>query len=125
MGSSDRLHRGMLACCPVLLYNIANECCPLSPPAIILHPSLFGSRPPAIPMARTLIVARVASPFSVDRAYQPLFLRALRIYFEGMKRIVKKGDMIAIRIDTDVVRRIRDADTAVEDQADLIELDYW
>jgi peroxin-6 len=66
-------------------------------------------------MVRTLSVARVASPFSTDRAYQALFLRALKQYFEGAKRLVKQGDMIAVGIDTDALRRLHDNEATTDD----------
>jgi peroxin-6 len=48
---------------------------------VLLGASPFGSRQPAIPTARSVTVARVASPISTDRTYQPLFLRSLKNYF--------------------------------------------
>lgn len=54
-----------------------------------------------IPTARAVTIARVASPVSVDRAYQPSFLRSLKLYFSDSKRLVKHGDLIAVSINSD------------------------
>lgn len=68
-----------------------------------LRPSPFGSGKPSIPTARSMTIARVASPISTDRAYQPLFLRALQDYFKDTTRLVKQGDIISVAINTDDV----------------------
>lgn len=52
-------------------------------------------------MAKTVTIARVASAFSTDRAYQPLFLQALQDYFKRTTRLVKQGDVITVGISTD------------------------
>jgi peroxin-6 len=70
-------------------------------PRLFLYGSSFGSHRPIIPTATSVSLARVASPFSTGRVYQPLFLRALKTHFETSKRLVKKGDMIAVGINTD------------------------
>jgi peroxin-6 len=64
-------------------------------------------------------VARIASPFSINRTYQSLFLRALKVHFDGTKRLLKKGDMIAIGIDTDFARRLQETDPVDDEQADV------
>jgi peroxin-6 len=90
---------------------------------ISLQTSPFGSGQPAIPTARTVTLARVASPLSTDRTYQPLFLRSLKVYFDGMKRLVKQGDVIAVGIDTDALLRIRGSDSEVGDTGDAVDQD--
>lgn len=57
-----------------------------------------------VPTARTLNVARIASPISTNRAYQPLFMHSLKVYFDSTQRLVKKGDIIAVSLDTDTTR---------------------
>ncbi|RPD65775.1 AAA-domain-containing protein [Lentinus tigrinus ALCF2SS1-7] len=86
---------------PQLLFNIDPENRSASKPEVSLRPSPFGSRRPTIPVAKTVTVARVASAFSTDRAYQPLFLQALQDYFKETTRLVKQGDVITIGINTD------------------------
>ncbi|KAH9890705.1 AAA-domain-containing protein [Cubamyces lactineus] len=72
---------------------------------VCIRPSPFGSRRPTIPVAKTVTIARVASAFSTDRTYQPLFLQALQSYFKDTTRLVKQGDVIAVGINTDDVLR--------------------
>lgn len=54
-----------------------------------------------MPTARTVTVAKIASPYSNDRTYQEFFLQALKAYFMSTKRLLKKGDLIAIPLDTE------------------------
>lgn len=51
-----------------------------------------------MPFADALTIARVPSALSSHRKYQTLFLDALKGYFEGRKRIVKEGDVIAVGV---------------------------
>lgn len=74
----------------------------------MLRSSPFGSQAPAIPTARSVTIARVASPITVDRFYQPLFLRALKTHLHATKRLVKQGDLIAVPICTDDAKRLND-----------------
>lgn len=53
-------------------------------------------------------MARVASPISTDRTYQPLFLRSLKTYFKT-KHLAKQGDLIALSLDTDDAGLINDS----------------
>jgi peroxin-6 len=87
-----------LTASPLFLHNLAGDSAP-----VVIRPSPFGSRPPSLPTANSVTVARVASPHSSDRAYQALFLHALKKYFETSMRLVKMGDLIAVGI------RIEDA----------------
>ncbi|KAJ3861388.1 AAA-domain-containing protein [Lentinula novae-zelandiae] len=86
---------------PVLLHNLIQET--LS--SISLHPSPFGSREPSIPIAHSVTVARVASPLSINKAYQNSFLGALKTHFTLGKRLIKQGDIVAVGIDTDSIAR--------------------
>ncbi|KAI0948498.1 hypothetical protein AcV7_009223 [Taiwanofungus camphoratus] len=101
---------GTVSASPQLLHNIVAGSLMLSIPHVLLRSSPFGSRSPTIPMARSITIARVASPFSTDRAYQPLFLRALQDYFQGATRLVKPGDVIAVKIDSDETQHLNDQD---------------
>ncbi|KAJ6606664.1 AAA-domain-containing protein [Mycena vulgaris] len=87
---------------PILLHNICPASSSLSAGTLVFHPAPFGSGQPVIPTARAVTIARVASPVSVDRAYQPSFLRSLKSYFNDSKRLVKQGDLIAVGINTDM-----------------------
>ncbi|KAJ4480455.1 P-loop containing nucleoside triphosphate hydrolase protein [Lentinula edodes] len=89
---------------PVLLHNLTQGT--LS--SISLHPSPFGSREPSIPIAHSVTIARVASPLSINKAYQKSFLEALKTHFSLGKRLIKQGDVVAVGIDTDSITRQRD-----------------
>ena len=101
---------------PQLLYNIHSNVSFERKPEVTLRPSPFGSRRPTIPTAKTVTIARVASAFSTDRAYQPLFLQALQAYFKRTTRLVKQGDVIAVGINTDAL--LRQSSTHTDDHVD-------
>lgn len=109
--------RGTVLGSPVLLHNI-------SPPyasannRISIRTSAFGARTPAIPTARSVTVARVASPISTDRTYQPLFLRSLKTFFKT-KHLAKQGDLIAISLDTDDAGFSNDVSDDILDASDV------
>ncbi|KAJ8469011.1 hypothetical protein ONZ51_g9275 [Trametes cubensis] len=90
---------------PQLLHNLQSQAGLNWNHDICIRPSPFGSRRPTIPTAKTVTIARVASAFSTDRTYQPLFLQALQSYFKDTTRLVKQGDVIAVGINTDDVLR--------------------
>lgn len=97
---------GTVAGSPLLLYNICSDSSDAwseSTTFMSLRPSPFGSRQPAIPVARAVTIARVASPVATDRAYQTLFLHSLKSFFESSRHLVKNGDMIAVSLDTDII----------------------
>ena len=83
--------------CPQLQYNILAG----KNTTIRLRSSPFGSRRPAIPTAKSLTIARIASPFSMDRAYQTAIFRALERYFKETIRLVKQGDIVALKVELD------------------------
>ncbi|CDO74862.1 hypothetical protein BN946_scf185004.g12 [Trametes cinnabarina] len=86
---------------PQLLHNLHSQTNPGHRAEVCIRPSPFGSGRPTIPIAKTVTIARVASAFSTDRTYLPLFLQALQSYFKYTTRLVKQGDVIAVGIDTD------------------------
>ncbi|OCH95204.1 AAA-domain-containing protein [Obba rivulosa] len=110
-GDSVTKQTGAISMSSQLLHNILpSRGTPTGSVQMCLRSSPFGSHRPAIPIARAITIARVASPFSTDRAYQPLFLRALQQYLKGTTRLMKQGDIIAVKINTDEVRRYEDVD---------------
>jgi len=44
-------------------------------------------------------IARVASRLSTNRIYQSLVLQGLKDFFDGKKRLVKQGDLLAVKVD--------------------------
>ncbi|KAJ9478835.1 Peroxisomal ATPase PEX6 [Pseudozyma hubeiensis] len=110
---------------PILAQNIlGDQVFSHSPVTVVLR--VLGSRPPTqqqdvsalvrscpvpVPFAESLRIARVAGPLSVDRAYQGLFLDALRTFFEDRRRICRNGDVIAVAIEASKARFVsRDAE---------------
>ncbi|KAF9466437.1 AAA-domain-containing protein [Collybia nuda] len=108
---------------PILLHNICSsseDIYSAQDTLILLHPSPFGSRQPVVPTARTVTVARIASPISANRKYQPNFLRSLKAYFDSTRRLVKQGDIIAVPLDTDVTQYIEETNSDEnEDSGDI------
>ncbi|KAH9951413.1 AAA-domain-containing protein [Amylocystis lapponica] len=100
---------------PQLLHNVVPMSTSSAAREICLRSSPFGSKRPTIPSARAITIARVASPFTTDRAYQPKFLRGLQDYFKRSTRLVKQGDVIVVKIDTALVHRQGDVDPGADD----------
>ena len=91
---------------PQLLYNLCPTSTSREKSPIFLYGSPFGPRQPAIPNAGSLSLTRISSPFSSDRRYQSLFLQALKIHLNRSKRLVKKGDLLAIGLNIDHMHRL-------------------
>ena len=66
----------------------------------MLRPSPFGHRQPAMPTAKSVTIARIASPFSINKKYQTISFNALKSYFAATKRVVKTNDVIALSLYT-------------------------
>lgn len=116
-GAPDNDHpRGAAFADPSLVYNITKSPQQLSSVDISLTPAPLGTSPSRVPVARTVTVARVASPISTDRAYQSSFLKSLHGYFANQRRLVQQDDIIALMVNTDHVRQA--ASEAEEEPAD-------
>lgn len=93
---------------PSLLHNLI-PCSPSSrtpkSKSILLLPIPSGQREPPLPIAKSMTLARLASPYSVNKQYEKQFTEGLRRFFEsdvGLhgKRVVRQGDVIAVPICT-------------------------
>ena len=104
---------------PILLRNLFPHKLALSSLQIFVHASPFGSGAPVIPTARSVTLARVASPLSVDRTYQSLSLQSLKNHFGLTPRLVKQGDLIAIGLDTDSAGFSRDGGQDAGENSDF------
>ncbi|KAI5900026.1 AAA-domain-containing protein [Schizophyllum commune H4-8] len=100
---------------PVLLHNAGVR---TSDSQLTLLSSPFGPSHPPIPTARSVTISRVGSPISINKQYQSQYLGKLKQYFEERKRLVKKGDMIALAIDTNAARTQQDSEEELEGVAD-------
>ncbi len=90
---------------PTLLHNfyfdqVDGDLHPKASNRITLHPVCFGGPEPPVPTARSITIARIASPSTINKTYQHLFLHSLKKYFEFRPRLVHYGDTITISLDT-------------------------
>jgi peroxin-6 len=73
---------------------------------ILLHPIPSGHRTPALPVAKYITLARIATPWSVDKRYEDRFTRGLRSHFEREQgvgsRLIKQGDVVAVPISEEI-----------------------
>ncbi|POY70700.1 hypothetical protein BMF94_6283 [Rhodotorula taiwanensis] len=111
---------------PLLLFNLlgasALSATPQSPIAIVISslPSVSSILPAPLPVASSVTIARLATPHSVNKVFQPLFLDALKEHFQRRRRKVAQGDVIAVGIQEERVRFIREAkDETPEDEIEL------
>lgn len=98
---------------PILFANLTPLATALTPPPELhIFPLPFASSSPTgtnnpIPSAaKEVTLLRVASPISTDRALQPSLLLALKTHFESARRLVKKGDLIAVTVDEVLARSL-------------------
>lgn len=82
---------------------------------ISLRPSPFGQRQPAIPTAKSITIARIATPFSVHKRYQGLFHNSLKSYFGLARRLVKANDVLALPLSSQPEFRIPTDDGDIDD----------
>ncbi|EJU05669.1 AAA-domain-containing protein [Dacryopinax primogenitus] len=90
------------------------------PPTLRLLSTPFQSLPPPLPIAQSVTLARVPSPASTSKRFQPLFLRALKKLFKD-KRLIRQGQVLAVVVNKDDRALLREKeDGEVDDQL----LDY-
>ncbi|KAI0792948.1 P-loop containing nucleoside triphosphate hydrolase protein [Abortiporus biennis] len=98
---------GAIFASPSLLFNIvkqASQSIQSRHDRIAIRPTPFGSRRPPAPIARSITVARVASPITTDRSFEDLFVRALTRHFQVSPRLLKRGDIVSLPLNTDELR---------------------
>jgi peroxin-6 len=62
-------------------------------------------------MAKAVTIARVASRLSTNRSYQPLVLQGIKSFFDGNKRLIKQGDLLAVKVDLNRLQYLQAAST--------------
>lgn len=92
--------RGEVVCNPALSFNIGATS-GSDAPSVSIIPSSFGPLPPPLPTARSITVAQIISPPAPSNPPGPSLLRGLREYFQAYLRLVKRGDVLVIPIETD------------------------
>lgn len=110
---------GLLAIPPLLLHNLSTG--HSNPQFLAVRKCPFGQKKPPTPVARSVTLARIASPISVQKRYQPLVLKALREYFQVAKRVLKNGDMVAMPISTSSAPLL---DGLIENEAKRSNMDF-
>ncbi|KAI0043551.1 AAA-domain-containing protein [Auriscalpium vulgare] len=99
--SNDRIVRrtGTLQASPVLLHNIGGDSIIQSQIFVQAAPDYLSGR--SLPTAKAVTIARVASKLSTNRIYQPLVLHGLKAFFEGRRRFIRQGDLLAVNVDVE------------------------
>ncbi|GAA5891486.1 hypothetical protein JCM8208_007299 [Rhodotorula glutinis] len=110
---------------PSLLFNLLGPDALSASSSPSLHllpaPRISPILPAPLPTASSVTIARLASPLSVNKVFQPLFLEGLKEHFSRCTRAVKKGDVIAVGIDEERVRFAQEGKEGAphEDEVDL------
>ncbi|CAH2355259.1 peroxisomal biogenesis factor 6 [[Candida] railenensis] len=102
-------HQGSIYLSPILLLNL--EINSLESSSIVLsplkdHQSLLSS---LLPTAKSITIARVASPITMDKTYQQSFFAELKSTFHKSFKCVRKGDLIPVCIDSVLSKTMFDA----------------
>lgn len=101
---------------PVLLANLGDPPHVRLRPLMAVNPGYIPSRPvvkkakidttASPPVAKELTILRISTPMSTERALQTGIFTALKQHFERKRRIIRQGDIIALRIDTRASRML-------------------
>ncbi|KIW83379.1 hypothetical protein Z517_02624 [Fonsecaea pedrosoi CBS 271.37] len=98
---------------PVLLANLANAqyvklgALPTPPRHDLksIHPprsSTFKSPP----IAKEVVLSKIADPTTTNPAFQPTLFSSLQYHLQSKKRVLKKGDLIAVPIDQELAKAL-------------------
>ncbi|KAI0253906.1 AAA-domain-containing protein [Lactifluus subvellereus] len=101
---------GLVKASPILLHNIDPEI-RAAPTRLYLQAAPDGIRSRSLPTAKAVTIARVASRLSTNRSYQPLVLQGLKSFFDGKRRLVKQGDLLAVKVDLNQLQYLQAAST--------------
>ncbi|KAF8497120.1 AAA-domain-containing protein [Russula emetica] len=101
---------GLVKTSPILLHNIDPEL-RTTPTRLYLQAAPDGIRSRNLPMAKAVTIARVASRLSTNRSYQPLVLQGLKIFFDGKRRLIKQGDLLAVKMDLNQLQYLQAVST--------------
>jgi hypothetical protein len=95
------------------LHNIDPEL-RTTPTRLYLHAAPDGILSRNLPTAKTVTIARVASRLSTNRSYQPLVLQGLKNFLDGKKRLIKQGDLLAVKVDLNELQYLQATDDSPE-----------
>lgn len=111
-GKKGRGQPGRVYLSPILLANILPNTTSIASQLLTIFPlpnlpvSRLSTPVSSPPAAKEVTLLRIASPASTDRALQPSLLLALKSHFEATKRLVRKGDVIAVTINEFLARSL-------------------
>jgi peroxin-6 len=122
---------------PMLLANLSNPAylriTPLSaqaqgsnrPSAQMQNGKIIGSSMP--PLASEVKLLKILTPLSHDIQLQPILFAELKNYFEGKRRLLKTGDLVAVSFDESLGRSVYQAgdDASNEDLLSKSKRNRW
>lgn len=73
------------------------------------------------PVAKEIILSRIFTPVSTERALQTGLFASLTQHFENKRRILRKGDLVPLAIDVGVSRLLAQSTTSLEVDRELEE----
>jgi hypothetical protein len=65
-------------------------------------------------------IARVASRLSTNRIYQPLVVQGLKHFLERKRRLIKQGDLLAVKVDLNQLQYLQAASTGDGPEMDTL-----
>lgn len=98
---------------PMLLWNLIQSNSSSSTPCLAVRPFQQSTEhvqmPARCPVATSCTLSRMATSLSVNRKYEPLFLAALKRHLGTRLRLLKRGDWLAVPIDTTSARWVKES----------------
>jgi hypothetical protein len=91
-----------------------------TPARLYLQAAPDGIRSRNLPTAKAVTIARVASRLSTNRNYQTLVLQGLKNFLDGKRRLIKQGDLLAVKVDLNQVRYLQAASTGDGLETDML-----
>lgn len=117
---------------PILLANLDYpSCVRLTPLSSLFQERITPGPRPRIskishsslpPVAKEIILSRIFTPVSTERALQTGLFAALTQHFENKRRILRKGDLVPFAIDVGVSRLLAQSTASLEVDRELEEL---
>ena len=114
---------------PSLLGNLQNSqyvkigVLPKPPTMSMIRSSHMPQRSPVgqdPPQAKEVSLSKISTPLSTTPDLQPALFAGLKRYFETKRRILKRGDLIAISVDTELSRMTYSAASTEESNDELL-----
>ncbi|VEU19729.1 DEKNAAC100858 [Brettanomyces naardenensis] len=99
----SRFYHKVVYCSPILLLNLG---WPKEVSINIVADSTHKRIDELITVAASIVLARVATPSTLDRTIQHTFLSNLKSHFEAHPRIIRAGQYIPVPVDSDLARSI-------------------